>query len=100
MTDAAQEQQAQLTPEQQYLQGLLNKFQTNPEDPELGDTEKVLASQIIEVQRSIVELNKQIEELNSEIRERQEKGNGLVQQVISKQGESQGYVNALLRLRK
>lgn len=99
MTDAT-EKQVQLTPEQAYLQDLLGKFQANPEDPEIGETERILIAQIVEVQKVISELSKQVEELNGEIRERQEKGNGFVQQIIGKQGESQGYVNTLLKLRK
>jgi len=99
MVDATK-QEVQLTPDQAYLKGLLDMFNADPNSADLDDTAKMLLGQIQVVQQEIAELAKQIEELNGEIRERQEKGNGLVQQVVLKQGESQGYINTLLKLRK
>lgn len=93
------QEQRQLTPEQAYLEEILQKFNANPEDPTLGDAERVLLSRIQTVQRNIGDVAKQIEELNGEIRERQEKGNQLVQQLVHLQGQSQGYVDSLLALR-
>lgn len=102
MTDqvVSEQPQVQLTPEQQYLRDLLEKFNVNPEDSDLDNTARVLLTQIKEVQKDIVELSQKIDELNGEIKERQERGAQLVQQVVHKQGESQGYVNTLLKLRK
>ena len=100
MADATQEQEVQLTPDQAYLKDLLDRFNADPEDPALDEAAKVLLAQIREVQQEIADLAQQVETLNGEIRERQEKGNVLVQQIIAKQGESQGYVNTLLKLRK
>ena len=98
----AQEGQAvqpQLSPEQAYLQGVLAKFNENPEDPTLHQAERVLLKKIRDVQQAIAEAAKQVEELNTEIRERQEKGNQVVQQLVHLQGQSQGYVDSLLALR-
>jgi peptidoglycan hydrolase CwlO-like protein len=96
----AEQVPANLNPNQAYLQDLLNKFNADPNDPTLDDTTKVLLGQVILVQQDVSKFSKQIEDLNAEIKERQDKGNQLLQQVIHKQGESQGYVNALLKLRK
>jgi hypothetical protein len=89
-----------LNPDQAYLQDLLNKFNANPNDPTLDDTVKILLGQVIAVQQDVSSVSKQIEDLNAEIKERQDKGNQLLQKIIHKQGESQGYVTALLKLRK
>jgi len=99
MTEQEVKQQAPVSPEQAYFQEILEKFNTNPEDPSLKDVERVLLGKIQIAQKSISELAKQVEELNSEIRERQEKGNQLVQQLVHLQGQSQGYVDSLLALR-
>ncbi len=85
---------------QEYLKSLLDKYNSNPENPDLSEVERVLITQIRSVQIEISGLISQIEELNKGIRENQEKGNGLVQQLVSKQGENQGYINALLKLKK
>ena len=98
MTEEVKQEQ-QLTPEQAYLQEVLEKFNTNPEDPSLQDVERVLLEKIRGTQQGISEIAKQIEELNAEIRERQEKGNQLVQQLVHLQGQSQGFVDSLLALR-
>lgn len=95
----AQEPAQEMTPDQAYLQGVLEKFNTNPEDPTLVQSEKVLLGKIRGTQQTISELAKQVEDLNTEIRERQEKGNQLVQQLVHAQGQSQGYVDSLLALR-
>lgn len=92
--------QVQLTPDQAYLQSILERFNANPEDPTLHDVEKVLLARIREVQQEVSKLTQEVEQLNTEIRERQEKGNALVQQLIHKQGQSQGYLDSLLALRK
>jgi len=88
-----------MTPEQAYLQDILQKFNADPEDPTLQTAEKVLLTKIQTTQQNIADVAKQIEELNNEIRERQEKGNQLVQQLVHLQGQSQGYVDSLLALR-
>jgi hypothetical protein len=92
--------QIQLTPEQAYLQVILEKFNANPDDPTLQDVERILLIKIKEVQQTISEKAQEIEKLNAEIRERQEKGNVLVQQITHAQGQSQGYVESLLAVRK
>jgi len=100
--DVRQEEMGQeqpMTPEQAYLQEVLGKFNENPADESLGETEKVLLAKIRTTQQSIADLAKQVEDLNTEIRERQEKGNGLVQQLVHLQGQSQGYVDSLLALK-
>jgi peptidoglycan hydrolase CwlO-like protein len=90
----------QLTADQVYLQAILEKFNKDPEDPTLQEVEKVLLAKIRDVQQEIAKLAKEVETTNTEIRERQEKGNNLVQQVIHKQGQSQGYIDSLLALKK
>lgn len=98
--EVKQQEQAQpLTTEQAYFQEVLEKFNTNPEDPSLQDVERVLLRKIKAAQQSISELAKQVEDLNAEIRERQEKGNQLVQKLVHLQGQSQGFVDSLLALR-
>ncbi|KKM23462.1 hypothetical protein LCGC14_1614970 [marine sediment metagenome] len=88
-----------LTPDQLYLQGVLQKFNVNPSDPALNETERVILSKVKMTQQSISDLAKQLEDLNAEIRESQEKSNGLVQQLVHAQGLSQGYIDSLLALR-
>ena len=91
--------QAKLTPEQAYLQEVLEKFNANPSDPTLQDVEKILLTKIQLVQREITELTQEVDKLNEEIRSRQEKGNTVVQQIVHKQGQSQAYIDSLLSLR-
>ena len=92
--------QIQLTPEQAYLQSILDKFNADPNDSSLQDVEKVLLFKIKELQQLISEKAKEVDQLNSEIRERQEKGQSLVQQIVHAQGQSQGYIGSLLAIRK
>jgi hypothetical protein len=92
--------QNQLTQEQAYLQAILEKFNTDPEDPTLQHAEKILLTKIKEIQQFISERTKEIDALNIEIRERQEKGNAIVQKVVHAQGQSQGYLESLLAVRK
>ena len=87
-----------LTPDQAYLQAVLEKFNTDPNDPTLQKTEKILLSKIQVVQRDISELTKEVDRLNNEIRERQDKGQSLVEQIMHKQGQSQAYIDSLLSL--
>ena len=88
-----------LTTEQVYLQEVLEKFNTNPDDPSLQDVERVLLGKIKVAQKSIAEATKQVEDINAEIRERQERGNVVVQQLVHLRGQSQGLVDSLLALR-
>jgi len=100
--EARQEEMVQeqpMSPEQEYLQAVLQKFNENPADETLNDVERALLGKIRNTQKSIADLAKQVEDLNAEIRERQEKGNGLVQQLVHMQGQSQGYVDSLLALK-
>lgn len=92
-------QEPVLTQDQAYLQEVLQKFNTNPEDESLKDVEKVLLGKIRETQEAISKISQEIEDLNTEIRERQEKGNGLVQQLVHLQGQSQGFLDSLLALK-
>ena len=97
--EVKQEEAAVVSPDQTYLQGVLKKFNENPEDPALAQAERVLLGKIRDTQKTLADLAKQVEVLNAEIRERQEAGNGLVQQLVHAQGLSQGYVDSLLALR-
>jgi t-SNARE complex subunit (syntaxin) len=101
MTEGKQEdtQPKPLTPEQLYFEGILKKFNANPNDTALSEAERVLLSKIKATQTIIADLAKQVEDLNTEIRERQEKGDQLIQQLIHAQGQSQGFVDSLLALR-
>jgi hypothetical protein len=85
--------------QQMYLENILEKFNANPDDPSLGDIEKVLLRKIQEVHIKISNLSKQLEGLNKEIKERQDKGEPLVQQLVHLQGKSQGYIDSLLALK-
>jgi uncharacterized coiled-coil DUF342 family protein len=85
---------------QEYLQTILEKFNVDQNDPCLSDIEKKLLGRIRDVQQEISGLSQEIDKLNAEIKERQEKGNSFVQQIVHKQGQSQGLLDSLIALRK
>lgn len=90
----------QLTPEQQYLQGLLDKFNANAEDPTLTHAQRALLGQVRAVTQELSQLFVQADEVNKEIQEGNSKLQNLQQQVLLKRGQSQGLVDALLALRE
>ncbi|KKM66172.1 hypothetical protein LCGC14_1483850 [marine sediment metagenome] len=98
MTDMNKE--IKLSPDEIYLNGLLEIFNADPKSTKLDDTTKILLGQIRGTQQEIVGLSQQIDKLNNGIKELRDKGNELVEKLILKKGESQGYVNILLKIRK
>lgn len=80
------------TEAQQYLQGVLDKFNSNPEDPSLSAAERALMRKIADTQRDLNEKVQKINELNQEAQ-------NLTQQVVHLQGQSQGFIDSLLALR-
>jgi len=89
------EQTAPVVPQnddQKYLQGVLEKFNTNPDSPELSVAERTLMRKIAESQRNINEKVQKINEINKEAQ-------NLIQQVVHLQGQSQGFLDSLLALR-
>lgn len=97
MTD--KEQKQQLTPEQEYMLGVLNKFNANPEDPTLSNAEKVLMGRILSAKQMVASLTKQMEDLNTTITKCQNDKNILMQQLLFAEGQSQGYEDSLLALK-
>lgn len=77
---------------QKYIQGVLEKFNVDPDDQELTVAERTLMRKIAETQRSINEKVEKITELNKEAQT-------LNQQVIHLQGQSQAFLDSLLALR-
>ena len=100
MADETKRDESTLEEKEAYLEGLLKIFKENPKSDKLGDTIKILLNQIQSTQQEVMMLTQQIDKLNNEIRERQEKGNELLQKLTLKRGESQGYVNIILKLKK
>jgi hypothetical protein len=98
MTDANQEQVV-LTEEQRYLQSVLEKFNADPEDPGLTESERVLLGKVVTIEKEVNDLVEQFNTLNKEVSERQEGMNVLNQQLLLKRGQSQGLVESLLALR-
>jgi len=94
-----EETTAQLTPEQQYLQDLLNKFNANPDDLELSKAQRTLLRQVQSVTKELSETLVKADEVAKEIQDRQNTLGGLNQQSLLKRGQSQGLVDALLALR-
>ena len=88
-----------LAPEQDYLREVLRKFNADPNDASLSEVEKILLNKIQGVQNEIAGLRQEVDKLNAEIRERQDKGTNIVEQIVHKQGQSQGYIDSLLALR-
>lgn len=89
-----------LTPDQAYIELVLEKFNMDQDDSSLDETEKVLLRKIKSVQQEIVDLSQQVDSLNEEIKERQNKGTSIIQQIVHKQGQSQAYIDSLLSLHK
>lgn len=85
--------------EQKYLQDVLNKFNTNNDDPYLTETEKVLLRKVVLVEKTISELLEKHKEYGKEIKKIQEKKNNIDQQVIFLRGQSKGLLDSLLTLR-
>ena len=98
MTDMNKE--IKLSPDEIYLNGLLEIFNADPKSTKLDDTTKILLGQIRGTQQEIVGLSQQIDKLNNGIKELRDKGNELVEKLILKKGERQRYVNILLKIRK
>jgi hypothetical protein len=84
------------TENQQYLQVLLSKFNADPNDPDLDTTVRLLLNEIQAAQKKVVDLSQEAEKIRSEM---SQKLDSITQQIIHKQGESQGYTNLLLKLR-
>lgn len=87
---------AELTPDQEYLNSILEKFNADPNDESLSETERVLLQKVMDVEKEVVELSEQFNTLAEEIKAKQEKAN---QQILLKKGQSQGLVDSLLALR-
>lgn len=99
-TEVAPTNQAPLTPEQQYLQDLINKHNANAEDPTLTHAQRALLGQVRGVTQELSELFVKADEVGKEIQERNNSLQQLQQQVLLKRGQSQGLIDALLTLRE
>ena len=88
-----------LTPEQQYLDGLIKKYQANPDDPELLPLQRFLLGAVLKVEGEVKELMKKLDGLNEEIKVKQEGCAGVIQEINGKRGEANGYVNTLLAVK-
>ena len=93
-------EQDQLTSEQLYLKEVLEKFNVNSNDPTLQDVERILLTKIKEDHKLIAEKAQEIDKLNAEICTQQENSKNILQQITHLQGQSQGYVESLLAIRK
>lgn len=87
------------TEEQKYLQEVLQRFNTDQDDPYLTDTEKSLLKKVVIVEKEVRDMLSELDKLNIEITERQEKINALNQRLLFRKGQSQGLVESLLTLR-
>lgn len=85
--------------EKVYLENALEKYNKNPDDPYLTETEKVLLRKITEIEKTKSELNKKYTDLKKEIEKIQERMNNIEQQCIYLGGQSQGVLDSLLTLR-
>ena len=99
-TEVAETNQAPLTPEQQYLQDLINKHNVNADDPTLTHVQRTLLGQVRNVTQELSTLFVKADEVGKEIQERNQTLQGLQQQVLLKRGQSQGLIDALLALRE
>lgn len=88
-----------LTEEQSYLQEVLQKFNTDQDDPYLTDIEKSLLKKVVVVEKEVRDMRNELDKLSTEITERQEKINTLNQRLLFKRGQSEGLVESLLTLR-
>lgn len=93
------EEKVVVSPEQEYFNQVLAKFNENPQDEALTEPERVLLEKIKTTQKEMSELATEFETLNKEVAERQERGAQLAQRMAHLQGRSQGYVDSLLALR-
>lgn len=93
------EENVKISPEQAYFDGILEKFNKNPDDEELSSTERVLLGKILDTQKEISKLASELEDLNKEISERRERSVQLAQRFASLQGKAQGFLDSLLALR-
>ena len=96
MTD---QKQVALTKEQKYLDDIFAKFNADPEDPDLTETERTLLKKLSIVIKEVSELARQFNELDKEVSDRQEKMSTINQELLLKKGQSQGLVESLLALR-
>ena len=83
----------------EYLEGLLAKFNENPDHPELSSSEKVLLGRVRDVRKGVTDVEAQVKTLQEEVNERQQKIANLSQQLVYSQGAAQGLVEALVSLR-
>ena len=99
MTDTNQEQTAELSEDNKYLQSVVDKFNADPNDPTLTTAEHVLIQKVVLVQKEVNDLAQQFVQLNNEVKEKQEQMATLNQQIVLKKGQSQGLIESLLALR-
>ena len=73
---------------QPYLKKLFDKYNANPKDPELSDTERAILSKVGELQNSVGEKVDKLNKLNKE-------SQTLTQQITHLQGQIQGCLGSL-----
>lgn len=93
-----EEAEVQLSPEQQYLADLINKFNANPEDDTITAEQRVLIGQLTQVTKTISSMVVRSNELASEIQTNQNSLSEIQQNLLFKRGQSQGLVDALFAL--
>ena len=98
--EVAPERRGPTMEEQLYLQSILDKFNTNPEDQTLTKVERTVLRRIMQVEQEVSELAKQAMDLQKEMEEKQNQMVGLNQQILHKKGQSQGLLDSLLAARE
>lgn len=84
---------------QEYLQGLVAKYNANPNDKSLSDTERKLLGKIAEVEKKVVALLQQAEELDKELNTKTQNLAELKSLMVREKGKSDAFIEALLALK-
>ena len=84
---------------QEYLQGLVAKYNTNPNDNSLSEIEKTLLSKVSEVEKRVSALLQQAGELEKEINIKTQNLVELRSLMVREKGKSDAFVEALLALK-
>lgn len=100
MTDTQEQKVEQpVSEDNRYLQSVVDKFNTDPNDLTLTKPESILIQKVVLVQKEVNDFAQEYVKLSNEIKEKQDQMNTLNQQIILKRGQSQGLVESLLALR-
>lgn len=84
----------------EYLNKVVERYNANPDDAELSDTEKALLSRLVEVEKRLAALRQQAGELEKDINQKTQSLYELRNVMVHEKGKSDGLVDALLSLKK